>query len=625
MADPTTIRTKRITELQVANPILGDELLPCLQEGITRKIDMFTFNNYIRTRDYATWVLTNSATEIDATSFVNSSSSNNISSYSWITSNSAREVGVTNTVLTSAANWSAAYNFTLGVVSGGLGTSLLGSDAVNTTNINNAAVTPDKLSSGSPTWTANTVNLNSKDIYLNPAINTDTSLYLNNTTFNKNSNILHRGTGKLNISTDGLNSHMEIKTLKDADIIFKTNDIERMSIDGTTGNVVFNYGITIPTGYKISVPSIDVLDIDISNIPQPNFKIKSGGRLDFLKSTLATSYYLRLLDNDNAFTIYNNNNNTYSLYIDSTSQNKVGLGTNTPSEKLTVIGNTKTDNLFLGTGTQTYPTTPTGSAAITFNSSGNSLGRFVMNDGSENINLYLNSYNDGTNKYAADSATNGACKFQMSSGAFHLQNAIPGAVGSAVTWNTGLYLDNLGNAGIGTATLATSRRLTVQGEVQINAGSLYFDNSTWVQFKDSAGAYKSVIGLFSNNITYIQGNGINFRNLAAANLGYFDTAGNLTTTGDVAAYSDERLKKNVKTIDHALQKVNSLRGVEFDRIDIDKKSIGFIAQEIEKVLPEVVNSDGEYKTVSYGNIVGLLVEAIKELTTEIEELKNKLK
>jgi hypothetical protein len=104
-----------------------------------------------------------------------------------------------------------------------------------------------------------------------------------------------------------------------------------------------------------------------------------------------------------------------------------------------------------------------------------------------------------------------------------------------------------------------------------------------------------------------------------------DVAGTIRATGDVIAYSDERVKENIKTIDSSLEKVNKLRGVEFNKIGEDKKSIGVIAQEVEKILPEVIATDDEgMKSVAYGNMVGVLIEAIKELNAEVKELKEKL-
>ena len=94
--------------------------------------------------------------------------------------------------------------------------------------------------------------------------------------------------------------------------------------------------------------------------------------------------------------------------------------------------------------------------------------------------------------------------------------------------------------------------------------------------------------------------------------------GALTATGDITAFSDERLKSDIETIDNALDKVMNMRGVSY--IKQAEKGIGVIAQEVEKVLPEVV-TDGEYKSVAYGNIVGVLIEAIKEQQKQIDELK----
>jgi hypothetical protein len=99
--------------------------------------------------------------------------------------------------------------------------------------------------------------------------------------------------------------------------------------------------------------------------------------------------------------------------------------------------------------------------------------------------------------------------------------------------------------------------------------------------------------------------------------------GNFTASGNITAYSDERLKTDVETIPNALEKVNSLRGVSYTKDGV--RGLGVIAQEIEKVLPEVVFDGEEFKSVAYGNIVGVLIEAIKELTAEVAELKKQIK
>lgn len=100
------------------------------------------------------------------------------------------------------------------------------------------------------------------------------------------------------------------------------------------------------------------------------------------------------------------------------------------------------------------------------------------------------------------------------------------------------------------------------------------------------------------------------------------TTGNFTATGNVTAFSDVSIKENIEVIPAALDKVSAIRGVTYDRTDIEAaRQAGVIAQEVEEVLPEVVTEVDGIKTVAYGNMVGLLVEAIKELRAEVESLK----
>ena len=96
-------------------------------------------------------------------------------------------------------------------------------------------------------------------------------------------------------------------------------------------------------------------------------------------------------------------------------------------------------------------------------------------------------------------------------------------------------------------------------------------------------------------------------------------AGAATFNNEVTAFSDERLKTDIKTIDNALSKVCDMRGVYFNRDGAAKT--GVIAQEVQKILPEVVHDKQEYLSVAYGNMVGVLIEAIKELKKEVETLK----
>ena len=110
--------------------------------------------------------------------------------------------------------------------------------------------------------------------------------------------------------------------------------------------------------------------------------------------------------------------------------------------------------------------------------------------------------------------------------------------------------------------------------------------------------------------------------------GYFDGilyTDEISNSGSItsATYfysSDAALKEDIQTIENPLEKVQALRGVSYKWKDTGRKDIGLVANEVQKVLPELV-ADGEHKTMDYGHMIGLLVEAIKEQQKEIEELK----
>ena len=107
----------------------------------------------------------------------------------------------------------------------------------------------------------------------------------------------------------------------------------------------------------------------------------------------------------------------------------------------------------------------------------------------------------------------------------------------------------------------------------------------------------------------------------------FDDAGHFAATGNINSASDARIKENVETLEGSLDKVKQLRGVEYDRIDSEEKyhQFGVIAQEVEKIYPDMV-SEGEdgMKTMSYTQLIPVLIEAIKEQQQQIDDLKKLL-
>jgi len=165
------------------------------------------------------------------------------------------------------------------------------------------------------------------------------------------------------------------------------------------------------------------------------------------------------------------------------------------------------------------------------------------------------------------------------------------------------------------------------GAITLSAGSdIRMSNGNWT------GDYGAKIQHHDNHL-YVQYGSGNFivRNPSGNNRLTLDQSGNLTAVGNVTAYSDARLKTNVNTINDALSIVGKLRGVSFDWKETGKRSIGVIAQEVEQVIPEVVlntvetdpttGKTTEVKSVDYGKIVGVLINAINELKAEIDELK----
>ena len=107
---------------------------------------------------------------------------------------------------------------------------------------------------------------------------------------------------------------------------------------------------------------------------------------------------------------------------------------------------------------------------------------------------------------------------------------------------------------------------------------------------------------------------------SSTNLTFDASAGRLSATF-LNSLSDQKLKKDISTIDNAVDKVMQLRGVDYTWKQSEEKSKGVIAQELQKVLPELVSESNDRLSVNYNGIIGVLIEAIKEQQKQIDELK----
>lgn len=212
--------------------------------------------------------------------------------------------------------------------------------------------------------------------------------------------------------------------------------------------------------------------------------------------------------------------------------------------------------------------------------------------------------------------------------------------GASSTFTQQMALDGSANLTIGGAFTGTklylndSNTLIQEGannSVNISTGTGSIDigsmNASWVHFQADRDIYilpstGGKVAVDGDLIPYAD----NASKLGASSYRWAAVYGVTGVfSGDVVAYSDARVKENIETIETPLDKVMKLRGVSFNKTGEERKSIGVIAQEIREVLPEVVHEQEDgMLAVSYGNIVGLLIEAMKEQQQQIEELKSML-
>jgi hypothetical protein len=186
----------------------------------------------------------------------------------------------------------------------------------------------------------------------------------------------------------------------------------------------------------------------------------------------------------------------------------------------------------------------------------------------------------------------------------------PGA-SAAIDFNT------FANVGPGTANPSCARIMAV------NDGNL----SAHITFSTKLPG--GIANALAERVRILSGGNVG---IGTASPGYkLEVAGAIYASGDITAMSDARIKDNIHPIDDALTKLNMITGYTYTRKDADvlqedvgTKHIGLIAQEVKEVLPEVVSYDKENDRygVQYGNIVAVLIQAVKELKGEVDMLRN---
>ena len=206
-----------------------------------------------------------------------------------------------------------------------------------------------------------------------------------------------------------------------------------------------------------------------------------------------------------------------------------------------------------------------------------------------------------------------AGKLPLAGGTMTGTLVLDGAPTSNLHAATKAYVDSAVTGGTGTLTT---------DNISEGSTNLYFTNARAdARIPTTVSTFTNDSGYVTTNTTYTAGNGLSLSGTEFLMSGSY--TGSFTATGDITAYSDERLKRNIETINKPIDIVNSLRGVTYEKDGRD--SVGVIAQETELALPQVVHTDAEgMKSVAYGNISGVLIEAIKEQQKTIDGLQKQV-
>jgi len=285
---------------------------------------------------------------------------------------------------------------------------------------------------------------------------------------------------------------------------------------------------------------------------------------------------------------------TSNLFVD-TETGRVGIGRTDPQVELDVSGVVNvSSNLEVGTS-KLFVDTETGRVGIGTTSPVGKL-HFYQSGGGTNM------IDKRTNISTAD--------FRQTLNYTHYSSVAQGANRDPDN-SRGLWIGNMVDENDGPPSGANFAAFTDSFQFYAVADLTKYDDglsfiSNTDTLKYNGGDFVKVMHINANGNVGI---GVN-------NPGYtLDVDGTIYSSGDVIMFSDERKKTDIEPIPNALEKVLQLRGVTFNKLDDDnRRHAGVIAQEVEKVLPEVVyTAEDGTKSVAYGNMIGLLIEAIKEL------------
>ena len=182
---------------------------------------------------------------------------------------------------------------------------------------------------------------------------------------------------------------------------------------------------------------------------------------------------------------------------------------------------------------------------------------------------------------------------------------------SGVSLGPAIPINTIPDGTVTDGSLIVSTNLNVSGVV--TASAFYGDGSGLTGTGSTVGIDTTTNATFYPLFTQTTSGTVTSTSVADSKLTFNPSLGKLTAT-IVNSSSDENLKKDITTIENALEKVNQLRGVDFTWKETDEKSKGLIAQELQKVFPELVSEDTNGLSINYSGLIGVLIEAIKEIS-----------
>ena len=391
-----------------------------------------------------------------------------------------------------------------------------------------------------------------------------------------------------------------------------------------------NVGGMRQVGHRVTLLASDTTIDNVDDIPggstfyNQGFQVNRGGTInvDVDSSTGATT-----LGGFSAFAAYNNSDGTYGssagygFWISGFSKNyisgKLGINDATPSYDIDVAGDIRTtgEGYFEG-GVHVGGTTDPGDDNLVVDGNITANGN-IIGDGSTSLTSMNNGTFAGTGSFAYLKVTPSPDTGHIKIAEWDANDDYVAITGD--DWASADYALMIGvngsNDGVTFISAKDTKPVKIRGGGNDSGNEIivYDSNSTnRIDYDTTTNYFNGALGVGTSTPT---------------------TAGLIRATNDVVAFysSDKRLKDNLIKIGNPLDKISQLNGYEFDWIakegihENEGHDVGVIAQEVEKVLPEVVQTrESGYKAVKYEKIVPLLIEGIKEQQEQIEELKKEV-